>query len=68
MLFGRLWDFELEKWLNSLKWDLKVQASRTTEDSSTEDNMDYRSSAQEILERKNIIWARENSSNILAKN
>lgn len=67
MLFGRLWDFELEKWLNSLKWDLKVQASRTTEDSSTEDNMDYRSSAQEILERKNI-WARENSSNILAKN
>lgn len=68
MLFGRLWDFELEKWLNSLKWDLKVQASRTTEDSSTEDKMDYRSSAQEISERKNIIWDRENSSNILAKN
>lgn len=48
MVFGKLWDFELEKWLNSLKWDLKVQASRTTEDSSAEDNMAYRSSAQEI--------------------
>lgn len=68
MLFGRLWDFELEKWLNSLKWDLKVQKSRTTEDGRDEDNMGYRSSAQEASERKNIIWTTVNSSNILAKN
>lgn len=39
MVFGRLWDFELEKWLNSLKWDLKVQASKNTEDGRDEDNM-----------------------------